>query len=186
MNVTDKDIPVAMFRESLDDTPSFPTPPGYSIRPYSPGDEHAWVQIQSAADRYNAISLELFRREFSEDADPLRRRQFFLIDSEEQPVGTATAWFDEDHHGRPFGRVHWVAVRPENHGKGLSKPLLAKMCDTLRDLGHERAYLTTSTVRVPAIGLYLRFGFAPEIRTKEDTRIWKAMEAYLPGLRRGG
>ena len=96
-------------------------------------------------------------------------------------MGTATAWFDENHRGRPFGRVHWVAVVPENQGCGLSKPLLSRVCSALRELGHEDAYLTTSTVRVPAIRLYMQFGFVPEINSEEDTRVWGEMEKYLAG-----
>ena len=182
MNIIDKNTPVTMALSTPAAVPHYDVPAGHSIRPYVPGDEHVWVHIQSAADRYNTISLDLFRREFGDDPTLLAKRMFFLLDAEWQAIGTATAWFDDNHLGRPFGRVHWVAILPEYQGQGLSKPLLSKVCSTLRELGHEEAYLTTSTARIPAISLYLKFGFVPEINGAEDARVWKEMEEYLPGL----
>lgn len=182
MTIPPPNTPVTMTLSTLAAAPRYPVPAGVSIRPYTAGDEHVWVQIQSDADRYNTISLELFRREFGRDATLLTRRMFFLINAEGNAAGTAAAWFDDNHLGRPFGRVHWVAIRPEYQGRGLSKPLLSDVCSALRELGHEEAYLTTSTARIPAISLYLNFGFVPEINSAEDARIWREMEEHLPGL----
>ena len=69
-------------------------------------------------------------------------------------------------------RVHWVAIVPDHQGKGLAKPLLTAICNRLVEIGHDRAYLTTNTVRLPAINLYLAYGFEPEIDTDEDRRVW--------------
>lgn len=186
MTIPPTNTPVTMALSTLAAVPRYPVPAGVSIRPYTPGDEHVWVQIQLAADRYNTISLDLFHREFGRDATLLARRMFFLVNAEGRAVGTAAAWFDDNHLGRSFGRVHWVAIRPEYQGRGLSKPLLSKACSALRALGHEEAYLTTSTARIPAISLYLKFGFLPEINRMEDARIWKEMEEHLPGLSNRG
>lgn len=171
-----------MSREDLAGTPVFPLPDGYVIRAYSPGDEHTWVQIQSAADRYNTITLELFRNEFGDDPSVLAERQLFLLDPQGKAVGTATAWFDDDHHGQPYGRIHWVAVHPSSQGRGLSKPLLSAACSRLQELGHGKAYLITSTGRIAAINLYLRFGFLPEIQGAEDEAVWAQLNKHLKGL----
>lgn len=182
MSIVEKNACVTMVRGDLGNIPVYPVPAGYSIRTYSPGDEHTWVLIQSAAEPYEKITLELFRSEFGDEPTTLAQRQFFLTDPEAQAIGTATAWFDEDHNGQPCGRVHWVAVHPRSQGRGLSKPLLSKACSTLNELGHDRAYLITSTARVAAIRLYLQFGFVPEIEGPEGATVWAEMKRYLAGL----
>jgi len=171
-----------MIRRDLAAIPQHAVPAGYAIRPFVPGDERAWVEIQSAADAHNVITDRLFRDQFGDDSGELRRRLFMLVDASGAAIGTAAAWFDDTGRRPGFGRVHWVAIHPDHQGRGLAKPLLSHVCVTLRDLGHERAFLTTSTARVPAIGLYLRFGFVPEIGGPEDVAAWHALRQTEPRL----
>lgn len=65
------------------------------------------------------------------------------------------AWLDWP----PIRRVHWVAIRPAYQGRGLARPLLFDIGQTLRELGHTRATLTTSHQRALAIALYRKIGF---------------------------
>ncbi|GAB4564968.1 MAG: GNAT family N-acetyltransferase [Anaerolineae bacterium] len=185
---TEQEIPniaIHMIRRDLENLPEFGLPPGFRIRWYQPGDRDTWVRIHLAAERYVTITPELFDREFGPDEAELARRQAYLCDEGGRAIGTATAWFDPAYHGQPFGRVHWVAIVPEMQGRGLSKPLLSAVCQRLKALGHERAYLVTSTARIPAIKLYLRFGFVPEIRVDEDVRAWRIVAGHIdhPALR---
>ena len=163
---------ISMIRENLDRIASFDLPRSFSIKWYERGDEKLWVDIQKRADHYNTISFELFDREFNRDIESLARRQCFLIDKHGTAIGTATAWFDNNHNGLPYGRVHWVAIVPESQGQGLSKPLLTTVCQRLSTMGHKRAYLNTSPERIPAINLYLKFGFVPEIKDIHDSEVW--------------
>jgi GNAT superfamily N-acetyltransferase len=109
----------------------------------------------------------------------LPERQLFLLDCEGVAVGTATAWFNNDYRGEKCGRIHWVAIVPEHQGRGLSKPLLSAACRRLEELGHHKAYLVTSSVRIPAISLYLRFGFAPDVRSDEDKKVWNEIMEHV-------
>ncbi len=179
MGVVEKNLRVSMICEGLEQVPSFSLPGGFSMRSYIPGDEALWVEVYSAAEKYLTINLELFRKEFGGDPEPLSKRQLFLMDPAGLCVGTATAWFNDDYYGRPIGRIHWVAIRPEFQGRGLSKPLMGAACARLRELGHRAAYLVTSTGRVPAINLYLSLGFAPDIRSPEDEQIWAELKPFL-------
>ena len=179
MNVSERNVRAVMVREDLETIPEFPLPTGYSLRWYQPGDEQHWLDIHLAADKYNPITPELFAREFGAPGDLLNARQCFLFDPNQKPVGTATAWFNDNFNGAAYGRVHWVAVVPAHHGHGLGKALLTIVCRRLRELGHPRAYLTTSTARIPAIKLYRCFGFVPLIRTADDAAIWREVEAEL-------
>jgi GNAT superfamily N-acetyltransferase len=171
-----------MVRGDLEGLPRYTVPDGFAIRPYAPGDELAWVRIQSAADAYNVIVADLFRAQFGDDTLELGRRLFMLEDPAGTAIGTAAAWFGGARRGPTVGRIHWVAIHPAHQGRGLAKPLLGRVCRTLRALGHDSAFLTTSTARIPAIGLYLRFGFVPEIAGPQDAAAWAALQRRAPGL----
>jgi len=168
---------VRMHCPDLTATPAFALPSGYTLRTYRPGDETAWVEIHRLADRLNPSSLELFARHFGEAREELPRRQLLLLSPAGIAVGTATAWFGTDRDGRLAGRVHWVAIVPAEQGRGLAKPLLAAVCRRLLELGHRQAYLTTSTLRVPALNLYFLFGFLPELTPGADRQAWAGLAA---------
>jgi len=194
MNDSEKKIPVKMARANLNDLPVFDLPGDFSLRWYQPGDESHWLRIHLTADQFNEITPELFQRQFGlpeerglqatsshERQSGLKsalrelgeRQCYLLLAPKGEVIGTGTAWYNDDFEGARWGRVHWMAVMPQFQGRGLGKALLAAICGRLRRLGHDRAYLTTSTARVPAIRLYRKFGFEPLIRSIKDERIWR-------------
>jgi len=162
-----------MTRANLDNLPEFALPSGFVLRWYRPGDEAHWLRIHLFADHFNTITPELFQKLFGSDEQNLRDRQCYLLAPTGQVIGTGTAWFNDNFEGARWGRVHWVAIVPEFQGQGLGKCLLSAVCRQLRELGHERAYLSTSTARVPAIRLYWKFGFEPMIRNAEEEALWR-------------
>jgi GNAT superfamily N-acetyltransferase len=170
---------VHMVRATLEDLPRHDLPTPFSLRMYQPGDEAAWVAIHEEADRWNRITVDTFWREFGRDPIPLAERQFYLCGAAGAAIGTATGWFNDDYHGAAWGRIHWVALLPAYHGRGLAKPLLAAACWRMRELGHDKAYLVTSTARIPALNLYRSFGFEPGIHSPEDEAIWAAVRPHL-------
>ncbi len=179
MNIVERNITVNMIRQNLEGLPHHPLPSHYSVRWYQPGDEELWLAIWVPAEKYFAITPELFQSEFGASRELLGDRQFFLLDEKGEAIGTATAWFDKNYQGQSFGRVHWVAITPEMQGLGLSKPMMAITCRWLRELGHLRACLGTSTARLAAINLYCQFGFRPDIQTEEDLNVWRELEPHL-------
>jgi GNAT superfamily N-acetyltransferase len=172
-------LPVCMARPDLDNLPEFAPPAGWSFRWYRPGDEVHWQRIHRAAEVQLEITPGLFRQQFGDEPSRLRERQCYLVQPQGEKVGTATAWFDEDFLGGCWGRVHWVALVPAFQGQGLGKVLLAAVCRRLRALGHGRAFLRTATGRIPAINLYLRFGFQPLPRNAAEERLWKTLAPRL-------
>ena len=198
MNASERNVRLTMVRENLNNIPEHALPAGYSVRWYQPGDEKEWLAIHTAADTHNHITSELYARAFGGAEDLLKERQCFLIDSNDRAIGTATAWFHEskcgnskpgssrgneaptisdfgfrisNFNGASWGRVHWVAIVPEQQGRGLAKPLMTVVCHRLRELGHTHAYLTTSRARVVAINLYRTFGFVPMIGRVEGAEM---------------
>jgi len=176
-----ENINVSMVRPTLDDLPHFALPAPYTLRWYQPGDERDWVAIHVAADPYHTFTAETFVQEFGAEQALLPTRQAYLCDGTGTPVGTTTAWFYKDEEEEDYGLIHWVAIQPALHGQGLAKPLLALVCQRLQELGHTQVYLNTSTGRIPAIGLYLRFGFVPKMRRDRATtiRAWQQVRERL-------
>ena len=174
-----ENISVTMVRDDLSTIPAFKFPDPFSASWYRSGDENKWVEISRAADKYNKITIETFYKEFGRDTELLGARQFFIRDAEKNFVGTCTSWFNGNYKGQPFGRIHWVAIAPEMQGKGLAKPLMSLALNKLIELGHKRAYLVTSSARIPAISLYLKFGFLPELASKKDENIWAGISNNL-------
>src|SRR6266436_1061974 len=168
----EKSTRLLMIREDLENMAEFPVPAGFTLRWHQPGDEAFWLTIHEVADHYNRITPELFAHQFGNDPFLLGQRQCFLFDSSGHAIGTASAWFDDNFDGGRIGRVHWVALLPQCQGRKLSKPLMTAVCRRLRELGHDRAYLTTKAARKPAIQLYLRFGFVPLIRNEMERAVW--------------
>ena len=105
----------------------------------------------------------------------LNQRQLYLLEESGQVIGTGTAWFNDNFQGQRFGRIHWVALLPERQGRGLAKPLMSALCRRLRELGHTRAYLSTSSARVPAIRLYRQFGFIPLAEGEQQAAAWRRL-----------
>jgi GNAT superfamily N-acetyltransferase len=179
VTIVQQNLPVTMVREELEVIPRHILPTGYSLRAYCPGDEQLWLQVHERADLYNTFPPGLFFQEFGPARSVLEERQLYLCDVHGEAIGTATAWFDGNYKGQVYGRVHWLAIVPDEQGKGLAKALMSAVCYRLRELGHRRAYLTTSTARVPAINLYLQFGFVPEISSVRDTAVWRELRQIL-------
>ncbi len=175
-----KNISVGMTRPNFDNLPKFDLPKPYTLRTYQPHDEKAWLEIHVQADPYNTFTEESFFKGFGHDAQLWRENQFYVCDENNKPIGTATAWsVQKEEHPTPQGLVHWVALYPDHQGKGLSKPLMSAVCHRLRDRGFERAYLNTSSGRLPAVALYLAFGFLPYIRKPEERAVWTYIKEQL-------
>lgn len=184
--MTIENLSVTMYRPTLDQLPTFDLPATHRLRWYQPGDEAAWVAIHQAADRFHQFDAATFYQEFGTDRAQLATRQAYLCPigengSEGAPVGTATAWFGVTPETQKDGLVHWVAIHPAAQGQGLAKPLLAFICRRLHELGHRRVYLNTSTARIPAISLYLAFGFIPIQRGDHATtvRAWGQVRTQI-------
>jgi ribosomal protein S18 acetylase RimI-like enzyme len=169
---------VLMIRTNMEGLPHVAPPSGFRIRTYQEGDALEWVRIHELADQYNKVTLETFQCEFGYDIEAMRGRGFFIETDAGEVIGTATAWYDGAFEGEPYGRVHWVAIIPEYQGRGLAKPLLSAVMEHLAQ-SHDKAYLVTSSARIPAIHLYLEYGFQPFLHNVESLRAWDLVSTQL-------
>lgn len=172
------DVDVMMLHGDLGRAPSFALPQGYQMRFYRPGDLDTWLRIQ-AADPFFVPTAETFAASMPGDDARLGSRVMFLLDPGGAEVGTITAWSSPRLTGEEIGQIHWVAIVPAARGLGLGKPMLSTACAVLRERGYTQAYLETNTRRVPALNLYLRFGFAPYVRNEAEEAAWRTIRPHL-------
>jgi GNAT superfamily N-acetyltransferase len=134
--------------------------------------------MKARSDHFHHADRAYYQHSYGAYAHLLPQRQAFLCDPGAQPIGTATAWF-EDFAGQHYGKVNWVFIVPQAQGQGLAKPLLSAIGQRLVMLGHTRALLYTLTIRLPAIHLYQEFGFVPCVRHAADIEAWDEINRHL-------
>lgn len=169
-------------RKTLSDIPEFPLPNGYRFAFYKSGDRDAWIDIEKSAKEFKSYEagLKSWNEYFGGKDGELVRRMVFIETESGEKVATATAFYDirgRDKSGA--GWLHWVSVRREFQGKGLSKPLISRTLEVMRSLGYSHAKIPTQTTSWVACKVYLDFGFTPipqnAERNLDGWRIVKAL-----------
>lgn len=169
-------------RKTLEDIPYFPLPDGYKFVLYKSGDRDAWIDIEKSAKEFKTYEdgLKSWNEYFGGKDDELVQRMVFIETDGGEKVATATAYYDI--HGRDksgAGWLHWVSVRRDFQGKGLSKPLISHTLEVMRTLGYSHAKIPTQTTSWVACKVYLDFGFTPipqnADRNRDGWRIVKAL-----------
>ncbi|MDX2110207.1 MAG: GNAT family N-acetyltransferase [Verrucomicrobiota bacterium] len=173
---------IYMVRDHLRDIPVAPFPAGYGIRTMHPGDASLWVDVWRDAEEYFTIADNAFVEAFGSDWEAVPRRCYLITDPKGRALGTISGWYNRHYHGIDYGQVHWVANRPAARGMGLAKAALAHTMHQLAQW-HERAYLGTQTKRIPAIKLYLAFGFRPDLDHPGARIAWSSIVDALPELK---
>lgn len=134
-------------------------PSGYSFRNYNIGDCGIWAKIVTSSGEFESVdkALSRFEIEFSQYEDDFSNRTIFLLENNSKsPIGTATAWYDSKN--KNIGRLHWVSIKKDFQGRGLSRPLIYEGVNLLK-LKHNSAYLTTQESSWKAIKIYEDCGF---------------------------
>ena len=174
-----------LLERNLKNLPEYPLPPGYRFVFYRPGDRDSWIAIEQSAKEFSTCQqgLEAWGRYFGSYEDILPNRMIFLENEAGEKVATASAYFDVI-CGDPSGAgwVHWVAVRRDHQGRGLSKPLVARALKTLGSLGYTHAKIPTQTTSWVAVKVYLDLGFRPipqnAVHSRDGWRIVKALTGH--------
>jgi ribosomal protein S18 acetylase RimI-like enzyme len=147
-------------------------PAGYSFRFFQgQADVENWIEIEiSSGDIKNYTEgKETFAKYYGGRESELEEKMLFIIDQTTQkPVATAAAWQVEEPRYEQYGidrdirgHLHWVAVRGDYQGRGLSKPLITKTMNVMHTQGSEHGYLSTQTNSWLACKVYLSLGWKP-------------------------
>ena len=179
-----------MFEGDLSSIPEYSLPAGYSIAAVS-ADENMedikkdWIGIEFSAKEFSSYEQgeASWEKYYASRQEMLPGRMFFVKDAVGKRVATATAFFDI--YGRNksgAGWLHWVAVRRQEQGKGLSKPLICAVLQRMKELGHTKVKIPTQTTTWLACKVYYDLGFRPIPQNLENSRAgWKMLE-QLTGM----
>ena len=153
-----------LLEREISDLPEYSLPAGYRFVSYSDVDRERWIDIEMSAKEFTTYEqgLEAWNRYYANCLDILPERMFFVENEKGEKVATATAFYDI--YGRDIsgaGWLHWVAVKREYQGKGLSKPLITYVLNVMKNLGYSHAKIPTQTNTWLACKVYLDLGFLP-------------------------
>lgn len=153
-----------LLEADIGDIPERPLPAGYSYAFYQDGDRDAWIDIEKSAREFSTVEEgeRAWGRYYAGREEELKSRMVFVVNAAGEKVATATAFYDitgRDTSGS--GWLHWVAVRREEQGKGLSKPLITHVLSIMRKMGQTHAKIPTQTTTWVACKVYLDLGFRP-------------------------
>ena len=170
-----------LLENDITEVPQYVLPDGYRFVPYADGDRDVWIGIEMSAKEFSSYEqgLEAWNRYYAEKLDELPKRMFFIETNEGEKVATATALYNiygRDKSGD--GWLHWVAVKREYQGKGLSKPLITYVLRVMNKLGHTHAKIPTQTNTWLACKVYMDLGFLPlEKNIEHNYEGWKIIKA---------
>ena len=160
-------------RDNLDNIPEYKLPYGYRFVFYKSGDRDEWIEIEKSAKEFESYEqgLEAWNRYYAGKDEELINRMVFIENENGDKVATASAFYDiygRDKSGT--GWLHWVAVKREYQGKGLSKPLIGYVLNVMKELGYTHAKIPTQTTTWLACRIYLDFGFVPVPQNAVNSR----------------
>jgi len=88
-----------------------------------------------------------------------------------EPIATAIAWrWDKDPE---TGYVHMVGADPRYKGNGLGYQVSLATLHQMAAENRQSVILHTDDFRLPAIAIYLRLGFEPEITHESHEARWE-------------
>jgi GNAT superfamily N-acetyltransferase len=137
-------------------------PVGYTFKWYEDGDESLWADIELSIGEFDHMLKkqveDFFRDGYFGNKEKLMERCLLVLDDNEKPVGTCTAWYDMKENQK-VPSLHWIAVNPNNQSKGIGRAILTETMKIYMEKGEMPVYLHTQPWSHKAIRLYLDFGF---------------------------
>lgn len=136
-------------------------PVGFSFRFYQDGDAAHWARIETSVLEFpdEAAAKSYFSRDYLPFSNDLKQRCVFVVNQENLPVATATAWYARSELGYQAS-LHWVAVMPAYQGLGLGQAGVQQALSLFPALDPgEDVWLHTQTWSHVAVRLYFKLGF---------------------------
>jgi mycothiol synthase len=169
---TDTQLQMVWPEHRLATPPLVQLPPGYTLRPYQPGDERRFYQVMALAG-WPGWNDDLMRPWL---ARILPEGWFMAIHTESSQI-VATAMAMHSHSElHPFGgELGWVASDPAHAGQGLGLVVSAAVTARLIAAGYRNIHLYTEDWRLPALKTYLKLGYIPFLYTPQMPERWQVI-----------
>lgn len=145
-------------------------PEGLYLRTYRDGDAMGWIEVCKDGLGTGSMTEEDFNRQMLGYEGIYREGIFFIVDSKDEIVGTATGVLKQD---PGMGYLHMVSISPGYRCKGLAKPLSAAVLSYLVEHGRSNVTLHTDDFRIPAVKTYLTLGFKPILYDDDMQSRWE-------------
>jgi mycothiol synthase len=159
---------------SLAELPAPSVPSGLALRTATPDDLPALARLLSAAFPEVEWTEERTRERLFDDATV---QKIFVVEAPDQAlIATASARLDEKTHSGA-GYLHWVGANPAHTGRGLGKLVTLAVLHEFIAMGFSQSVLETEDFRLPAIRLYKKLGFVPELAHPSHETRWAAISA---------
>lgn len=156
--------------------PVLPTPAGYRLRVYQPGDEPEFYRVMEAAG-FGFWDDERLRAWIGRI---LPDGWFMLLDDASGQIVATAMCLHEHSDQHPFGgELGWVAADPAHQGKGLGMIVCTAATARLIRGGYRNIHLYTEDFRLAALKTYFRLGYVPLLYAPDMPDRWRTVCAQL-------
>ncbi|WP_101653236.1 mycothiol synthase [Brevibacterium ihuae] len=142
------------------------TPEDTTIRPFAPGDEDGWLQVNNAAFDWHPEQGGQARSDIAAivDAPGFDPADVLIAERANAVIGFHHTKLHRDHpSGAVTGEVYVIGVDPAVHAAGVGRALTVAGMHHLRGIGAEVVELYVESDNVPARRLYESLGFTHTI-----------------------
>ena len=169
-----KQLSMVISALRAEEMPESEIPDGYELRGYLPGDEESWLELLNTGE----YGSNWHRSRLDEFIAGPERAEGSVVAAKGDRVVAAT--FASVEVGRDCtGRVDFVTSHPDVRGLGLGRAVCSGVVRFLVERGYANVVLYTDDWRLPAIGLYLSMGFAPQMTRLDMAERWQTVKEQL-------
>jgi mycothiol synthase len=154
-------------------------PEPYRLRCYAPGEEAVWLELLNACGEFATWTPQ---RLADEVLATLLPGGGLFVSHGDQLVGCASVCRMEQY--QPYAMLMYVALLPEQRGRGLGQALLREILRLTQRDGFPGLLLHTESHRLAAVRSYLQMGFLPQLGPgAAGPRLWSEVlrRALLQG-----
>jgi mycothiol synthase len=129
------------------------------------------MALLNANGQLGKWDLDRVRREI-DGSLVIKGQQFALCGDE---IVAAAGVYDRHRGGKDAWEIGWIASHPGHRGRNLGGQVTARALAVALQLGPRPIYLLTDDFRLPALKVYLKLGFVPDMGHPSYAGRWQAI-----------